>query len=568
MRNFWLLSKVLLKSIGDIFGVETNPKKRRYRLIGIIVLIAVMGLSYVAPLWALSFTFTEQLRAFDLTDLIPLITVPVGILMTVIFSLFTVIGMFYLSTDTRLLLPLPFKPWQIVAARFVTSLVTIYMVEVLFFIPALTGWVVGAMAPFDVYIHVLLVLLISPLAPTAVMTLLIGIVMAIMPQIKNKDTFTYFVMFIAVGLSIGLSVGMQTIFSYLELDPAELATNLQAIVTSLQTLVTSYLPFMIPVYNSLLADTVFIRALNFLIYFTGSAVIVILVIILLAKIYINGVMGMGEAPSKKKALSQQEWTSQGRDIPVFWRYAGKELKTILRSPTFFLNLVFVNVLVPVIMIVSMTSMGSALAEDPDMQALLSLINSIDGTAADGKTVSIMLGLMIFFTGLSMISPTAISREGKNAWFMKMIPVPAITQINIKVFWGIAIASLTYFVLGIALSVIGVIDILSVVVIYVPYIAIQLFANYLGILFDLWWPKLNWDNEAVPVKQNLNGVYYMLLEMALAVALGFGGFYLIDLLIDIPGYLWIVIVFVIFGSLALFIYRYIANKDDKIFERIS
>lgn len=567
MRNFWLLTKVLLRSIGDIFGVNDTRQKRQWTTVAIVAVIVLGLLSYIAPLWALSFTLTEQLRQFMLTDLIPLIIVPLGIVMTVVFSIFTVIGMFYLSTDTRLLLPLPLKPWQIVAARFVTTLVTIYLTEALFFIPALTGWVVGALAPVDVYVHVILVLLITPLAPLAILTLLIGILMSVLPVIKNKDLFTYFIMFFAIAISIGLSVGMQSIFSYLELDPNELATNLQAIVTAMESTILRFLPFLDPVFQSLIGETWVDRLLGFLIYASGSFVIIILSILLLAQIYIRGVMGMGEAPSRKKKLTTNEWDAHNKDIPIFWRYTGKEIKTMLRSPTFFLNLIFVNVLVPAILVITMVSSASVFAEDPDIQALAALLESINASASDGRTVAILLGMMIGFSGMSMISPTAISREGKNAWFMKMIPVPAMDQIHMKVFWGVAIAVLTYILLGGALVYLTIIDWVGVVMIFFPFVAVQIFVNYLGIWFDIRWPKLNWDNEAVAVKQNLNGVYYILIEMALAVGLGFGGYYFVELVYPISGYVMILFVLLVFGTLTFGLYRYMNRQGDRLFERI-
>ena len=40
----------------------------------------------------------------------------------------------------------------------------------------------------------------------------------------------------------------------------------------------------------------------------------------------------------------------------------------------------------------------------------------------------------------------------------------------------------------------------------------LLPNLTGIIFELYWPKLKWDNEQKAVKQNLNVVYGILLAM--------------------------------------------------------
>jgi ABC-2 type transport system permease protein len=43
----------------------------------------------------------------------------------------------------------------------------------------------------------------------------------------------------------------------------------------------------------------------------------------------------------------------------------------------------------------------------------------------------------------------------------------------------------------------------------------LIPNLSGIIFEIFWPKLNWDNEQKAVKQNLNVVYGILLALLLA-----------------------------------------------------
>jgi len=47
-----------------------------------------------------------------------------------------------------------------------------------------------------------------------------------------------------------------------------------------------------------------------------------------------------------------------------------------------------------------------------------------------------------------------------------------------------------------------------------------FINYAGIMIDLKFPKLNWDNEQKAVKQNMNGLLNMLISAAFG-ALNFG-----------------------------------------------
>ena len=168
--------------------------------------------------------------------------------------------------------------------------------------------------------------------------------------------------------------------------------------------------------------------------------------------------------------------------------------------------------------------------------------------------------------MSMSSPTAISRDGKNAYFNKIIPVAPMTIINAKVLIGIILGCIPCLLVTIVLIALGLINVLDFILINVPLFFFIILTNYIGIYIDLKRPQLEWDNETVAVKQNTNTLIYMLIDMAitmLIVALG-----VLLIFVNIPAFVASLILTLIFLSLCVIIYRLMKNKGLELFKNIG
>ena len=78
-------------------------------------------------------------------------------------------------------------------------------------------------------------------------------------------------------------------------------------------------------------------------------------------------------------------------------------------------------------------------------------NSDDAVKAFSKVTGKAAAFGSFMGGINMISSTAISREGTNAYFMKFIPVPVETQAFAKAACGIIISAVSGWLLLIPLQ---------------------------------------------------------------------------------------------------------------------
>ena len=85
-------------------------------------------------------------------------------------------------------------------------------------------------------------------------------------------------------------------------------------------------------------------------------------------------------------------------------------------------------------------------------------------------------------------------------------------------------------------------------------------NLIGIISDVTKPKLNWDNEAVAVKQNFRSLISTLLSIGIAVGVGFG-----LTALDLSFWSAFGLLLVVFGGLSGILYFIIRKTTVKWFE---
>lgn len=121
----------------------------------------------------------------------------------------------------------------------------------------------------------------------------------------------------------------------------------------------------------------------------------------------------------------------------------------------------------------------------------------------------------FVAGTNGITSSALSREGRQFYIMKMIPVSYGRQLMAKIMVGILL-TLAGLVLTIGTLVVFLSPppwLVGLIILIIP--GAVLLPNLIGIIFELYWPKLNWENEQKAVKQNINVVFGMLFSFMFA-----------------------------------------------------
>ena len=152
---------------------------------------------------------------------------------------------------------------------------------------------------------------------------------------------------------------------------------------------------------------------------------------------------------------------------------------------------------------------------------LPLFTLLRGDGPVAVAVLIVGCVAAFISMMCLVSSTAISRQGDNFGFMKMIPMSYEDQIRGLLSCGIKIGilgSLPYILL-INLGAV-ILGLHPVTLIYSSAITVLfvMAVNYQQLYMDIAHPKLEWETEAAAVKQNYRAMFSMLIDLAIGGAL--------------------------------------------------
>ncbi len=500
MSKIWALTKVLLKT--NLFVGSTDDKKKKSKVLGgaLIVLLFVFVIASVGVPIAL--VISNILEAIDIRKIILGLILPLAGLTTIIFSIFSVVSVFYLSKDSEYLLPLPIEPRDLMISKFLVSLVTEYYILFMFVLPCLIGVGIGIDAGVLYYVYMLIVFLLLPIIPSVVVTFVILIITRFTGVMKNKDLFMYVSMILILAFSFGYN---EILGSAMEIN----MDNIGGTVANLESELLPYFRRLFPFYNSGVSALVNYNDLGgvfSLITFIGINLIALLFIYFLGdKLYLK-TLTVVKGSNKKKTDFDKLKISDNRGC--FGYLLMKEWLTVKRTPVFMLNIVLIVVLFPFIMLFSFIMGYSSSGEEESMLNLAFLNNQYDNV----YVFFIALASLTFFTCSSMAASTSISREGSNAWFMKVIPVSAFKQINAKVLFACILDVIGILIVAIMAYVLKM-DIGAIISLLIPVILVIILSNYFNIYIDLRRPKIKWADENAAVKSNLNGFFSMLVTLA-------------------------------------------------------
>ena len=425
-------------------------------------------------------------------------------------TIFSAINLLYYSKDNEYILPLPLKPSQIVIAKTNVLLVTEYFIVAILGLIPLSIYGILTYANILYYIEMVIVLLIFPIIPILISSLLVLIVMSFAKFTKNRNRFQLIATILILVIVFIASFAMGNTDS----SPEELVQMVMK-ANGMVELVKNAFPTLGMAIESLTNVNIGIQLLNTMLLIVTTAIIYALYVLVGQKLYLKGAVGnLSSGKKNKKKINEKK---AFKNSTIFKTYVGKEFKILLRNPIFFMQCVLPAILFP-ILIIGMTILG--INEESNGQ-------TIDFANMFTNKTSIYIGIGIlcviqFFLMFIYISVTAISRDGQNASFMKYIPVKYMKQIDYKVMPNIIMTSIMSVITIIIAGILIKADILYLLLILITSIIMGVFQSYVLIIVDLKKPKLEWNSEYAVVKQNMNliwSVVISLISITLLIILG-------------------------------------------------
>lgn len=546
MNKIVSLTKVLIKNSFQKYN-ENNKNKN---IVGKVILYILLG-AYLMGIFAfLSYGLISTLKQANQESMFIGIFLLGLALLTIIQSIISATNVFYFSKDIEYILPLPLKPKEILISKLNVILITEYIMEIIFAVTPITIYGIITLQGPMFYIISLLVLIVFPIIPILIATFIIMIIMSFSKRFKNKDRFRLIAPLIGIILAVIMSFSLSGTTNYSEED----LLNFLKQANSMVEMVSDNLPIIKPAINAIVNSS-FVEFLKLL----GITLILYIVFILIGnKIYFRGVIGnlsSGTKKGKEVKLKKIKTNSIGKS------YIIKEFKVLLKNPIFFIQCVLPSVLMPIIFlgifIVTLNTNNS--------QEALNEFKSVLGIYIETPIgLAIIISVTEFLTSMLYIAPTVISRDGQNAIFMKYIPISYYKQLIYKGIPNIFFGTITSTIVIAFIYILAKPSLLFLLTVFIINLILLILQTLLMELVDLRKPKLEWTTEYAVVKQNLNLLWPVVLNL-----LEIGIILIISILLNFTNYLLTAIILIVIHIIiTYFVNKYMYKNQNELFNKIG
>lgn len=551
MSRFISLTKVFIKTNLGIYNKEDKKKA--------IVLVILLALGFMPLLKSLSASTSniyDILKQINEESIILYMGIAATSLAIFIFAIFHVMNTFYFSMDIENLIPLPLRSYEIIGSKLILIIIYEYITEIIFLLPVLIQYGIKINAGLVYYIYGAIIFLINPIVPTILCTILIMVIMRFSNLGKNKDRFKMISGVVALSIGIGINLFIQSITSRNQ-SKDQIENMIMTIKGKYVGVLSKIFPTTKSGVYSLIEHNNFKGFIYICLFLIITLLFLVAFIYIGEKLYLKGVVGISETTSTRKAIEDADLHRYTKKRSVITSYVLKEIKVLLRTPIYFMNCILMNFLWPVFFIAPIAMQGE-LSEI--IQEVNAILQDIDGIKF---VVIIAFSVVLFITATNGIAASSISREGQNLYFNKFVPLDAKNMFMAKILTAVIIefVSISFILLIISLIIkVPLIVIISIVIITIPA---MFFSSLMGLIIDLYYPKLNWDNEQKAVKQNFNIIGNMALNTILAVITA-----TLFIKLNLNLITTILLIVAIYTLINILMYIFLKNKGVAIFNNIE
>ena len=534
--------KILVKSKISAFfasisntGTKKSNKKPRPKALSVLLII-LFAFLVVYMMFAIgAMCFGMELLALETGDtwFAPTLVSLISVSLCLLGSVFTTKTQIFESKDNDLLLSMPIPPRAIFLSRIILLLIVNYALEAIIMLPYIAVHFFVAGITLTWAFCTLAVVLLLPFLSLSVSVLLAWIISIISSKIKNKTlvsvlfTVLFMVVYIMACGSFGALVGSG------ELDSAEI---------DLSGFKNSYIFYWM---GSAMGEGNFLN----LLYFTLCTVACALVTFYLLNRSFVKIITTKRGERKIAYKAKSEKTSS-----QFVALINKEMKRFFTSSAYILNAGIGNVMTVVLAI-----MLAVVA--PDLMA------ELGSEPIVARLVPTMISMVIIIiASMNFVSTPSISLEDKNLWILQTCPIDPKQILMAKVTTHIIICApltmLSALIVSLALKM-SALDVISLVIASLSIVA---FTAYFGLWLGLKFPKFDWQNETVAVKQGFAVFGSMFGSMIWSMIFLFAGIFLSAL--AVPFYV-IGIIFTLANALVCFIiHKYFAKGGSVRFANLQ
>lgn len=529
-----MLATLLKMRFASLFAAATTPKKRRRSLIMtllLLLLFAYVAVALVGFFVLIFATLGGGLAEAGGDHLYFALGGTASLLLMVVGSVAFTQNQLYVANDNELLLSMPIPERLILISRLLLLLAVNYILEALIALPMMVVWLfVGRVTLLGILSALLVLLALPPLA--LALSCLFGWVLArLVAKFKRKTFLTLFLSLLLIGAYFVLCFGLGYFAEDIEtLDFASVAATLNAIAPL-----------------RLLGRAMVGAPLALLAVLALSVGVSALVFLWLVRTFRTTVLAR---PAVARAVYREEKKRASRSPLV--ALTVRELSHLASSAGYMMNagLGLVMALVPpILLLVNRSSLAPLFEEAPFLLPLLA--------PAAVVVTTLCLSTVLF-------SACTVSLEGRSLWVVRTSPVPTRTVLLSKALYHLvptlptAVVALILYAVALSLPVL---DVLAALLGLLAYLSL---ASLFGLLMNLLFPKLEWKNELVPVKQ---GGAVLLSMLGAGAAAGLGALLLIPLSFLLPAAVALLIYAAVLGAVAFLLYKLVMSVGVRRFEAL-
>lgn len=556
MTNYFKLTKILLSETNMMSKEGDEEKKKRTpfeRVLGTIIVVFVfipLSIMTCGMMYALTRLLTEMNAVGGGINLLLVLVT----LLCLFFGMSVILNTFYFAKDVEFLLPMPIKSRDIVFAKFLVCLRNENIMQTLIMVAGLMGVAFAYKAPFLSYPYAVIALITLPVMPLAYCGIISILMIAFTRFLRSREIVNKASTFLSVGLMLFIISGLSMLRS---MDLDGFVNSIAAGENAFLNIINAVFPT-IPFLTDALANG---DTLAMLIYLGITLLALVLFLIVADLFYYKGVTALLMSKRKKKKAVAQKKSLYKKRNPIF-TYFKKEVVILFRSPAFFSYCILINLIWPFVLYL----LFSVTMNFSQMLNIFGKFSLMDDFAKTMITCGV-IAVGIFISCMNCITSSCYSRESYAFNFIKVMPLPYKTQMNIKAIVGFLLSSVMQIAVILFMGIMSGTEPLYILMFLVLNLMGVFFISYMGAYTDALSPKIIWDDELHVMRGNLNTFLAMVIAIIAVFAL-FGAGAVLSLLFKLSFPAVAVIVFILMALADVYAYVTATTKGAKSVENFG
>lgn len=576
MSNITLsVYKIFLKNIFSFGSFVDGFKKGAKGIIKNILLIlcfiycfGVFGFMFYSNMY----TSYQAFKSAGNPELMTIFAVLYSFIAIFVFGMISAASNYYTGSGEEQFLAMPLPAKSLFTAKIGITFVTDAIIGILLYSLAagIYGYYEGLLRKPSFYLGVIITAITIAIICVFIIYFLLVMILTLFPAFRKRKILNGIAS--AILIIFALVYSLNSTSSIIALDEGTSLTQLLPLIEAVENIQQNGKVF------AFLAKSMNGNWLSIICLALIFAIILFALIPLLSGLYLRSLNGFAEVKAKKMSEEEAEKVlkKETKKQSLFHALYVRDVRTVLREPTFFANGPLIIIVFPLIMVVSLVA-GFISSSGGNIEELIQEVRGFWFDIPSEKIdlvkfyiVLIASGFGIFMANATSIAATSFSREGKSLYDLKAMPIEPESIAQAK-FWhaftyvGIAILMIWvcliagWLFLDIPLKGGEVFLILTYTAmltadVSLPLVIVEMFLDTIN-------PKLEWENPMAAFKQNLNSVFSAFITMGV-VALYIGLAFVLPK--NETGHLIMIVIFCLIGViLSQFYFKYANKKIPKM-----